>query len=133
MSSVANVVSGTVSGTVGVAKSIVDKVVNHRMVLVAIYSGIIFYILSTYELIGYVEKLLGKVGLKVGKDGTRAVHAVIFALFMYYGTLFLLDPLVKALKNGSAVEGMKNKSKKVVAKKPMAKKPVAKKKAVKRR
>ena len=68
-----------------------------RMVQVAVYSGVVFYVLSTYELIGFVEKQLFNLGLKVGKDGTRVVHAVIFAVFMYYGSRLILDPVVNKL------------------------------------
>ena len=68
-----------------------------RMVQVAVYSGVVFYVLSTYELIGFVEKQLVNLGLKVGKDGTRVLHAVIFAIFMYYGSRLILDPVVNKL------------------------------------
>lgn len=68
-----------------------------RMVQVAVYSGVVFYVLSTYELIGFVEKQLVNLGLKVGKDGTRVLHAVIFAVFMYYGSRLILDPVVNKL------------------------------------
>lgn len=68
-----------------------------RMVQVSVYAGVVFYILSTYELIGFVEKQLVSVGLKVGKDGARVLHAVIFAVFMYYGSRLILDPVVNKL------------------------------------
>ena len=107
MSGVFDLVKGTVSN-VG---SYVQQEWSERLVQVAVYAGIVFYILSTYELIGFVEKQLASVGLRVGKDGTRALHAVIFAVFMYYGSRFILDPVVKKLKlNGR--EGMRNKKKK---------------------
>ena len=83
-----------------------------RMVQVSVYAGVVFYILSTYELIGWVEKQLTNVGLKVGKDGTRVVHAAIFAVFMYYGSRLILDPVVNKLhlqgkQKKPLVEGMK--------------------------
>lgn len=107
MSGILDLVKGTVSN-VG---SYVEQEWSQRLVQVSVYAGIVFYILSTYELIGFVEKQLASVGLRVGKDGTRALHAVIFAVFMYYGSRFILDPIVKKLKlNGR--EGMKNQKKK---------------------
>ena len=78
-----------------------------RMVQVAVYSGVVFYVLSTYELIGFVEKQLVNLGLKVGKDGTRVLHAVIFACFMYYGSRLILDPVVNKLH----LEGKKENGK----------------------
>ena len=122
MSGIANVVSGTV----GSVEAFFKEQMSQRIVQVSVYSGIVFYILSTYELIDYVEGLLKKVGVKAGKDGTRAVHAVIFAAFMYLGTRYLLDPLLNRVKS---VEGLKNKggAKRQAAKRPVAKRPVAKK------
>jgi len=76
-----------------------------RMVQVAVYAGVVFYVLSTYELIGFVEKQLVSVGLKIGKDGTRVLHAVIFAIFMYYGSRLILDPVVNKLH----LQGQKDK------------------------
>jgi len=78
-----------------------------RMVQVAVYSGVVFYVLSTYELIGFVEKQLVNLGLKIGKDGTRVLHAVIFAVFMYYGSRLILDPVVNKLH----LEGKKENGK----------------------
>ena len=86
-----------VKGTLGSAEQYIEAQWSQRMVQVAVYSGIVFYVLSTYELISFVEKQLGSLGLKVGKDGTRAVHAIIFTLFMYFGSRFILDPLVSRI------------------------------------
>ena len=83
--------------TISRAEHFVEGQWSSRMVQIAIYSGVVFYVLSTYELINVVEKQLSSVGLKVGKDGTRLVHAVIFAAFMYFGSRFILDPLVSRI------------------------------------
>ena len=83
-----------VQGTLGSAEQYIETQWSQRMVQIAVYSGVVFYVLSAYGLIDVVEKQLASVGLKVGKDGTRALHAVIFALFMYFGSRFILDPLV---------------------------------------
>ena len=95
--------STTVGTTVRGAESLLLKEWSSRMVQVSVYAGVVFYVLSTYELIGFVEKQLVSLGLKVGKDGTRLVHAVIFAVFMYYGSRLILDPIV------SRVEGKPQK------------------------
>ena len=86
--------STTVGTTVRGAESLLLKEWSSRMVQVSVYAGVVFYVLSAYGLIDGVEKQLASLGLKVGKDGTRALHAVIFALFMYFGSRFILDPLV---------------------------------------
>ena len=80
--------------TVSRAEQFVENQWSQRMVQIAIYAGVVFYVLSTYELINVVERQLSGLGIKVGKDGTRLVHAVIFAAFMYFGSRFVLDPLV---------------------------------------
>lgn len=95
--------STTVGTTVRGAESLLLQEWSKRMVQVSVYAGVVFYVLSTYELIGFVEKQLVSLGLKVGKDGTRLVHAVIFACFMYYGSRLILDPVV------SRVEGKPQK------------------------
>jgi len=84
--------------TVRGAESIVRQEWSQRMVQVAVYAGVVFYVLSTYELISWVEKQLISVGIKVGKDGTRVVHAIIFAVFMYYGSRLILDPVVARIQ-----------------------------------
>ena len=85
------------TGAVGGVESFVEQQWSQRMVQVSVYAGVVFYILSTYELIGFVEKQLASFGLRVGTDGARALHAVIFALFMYYGSRFILDPVMNKL------------------------------------
>lgn len=100
-----------VSKEVGNVESYLLQQWSSRMVQVSVYAGVVFYILSTYELIGWVEKQLMNVGLKIGKDGTRVVHAVIFAVFMYYGSRLILDPVITNLQGGQKplVEGMKKR------------------------
>jgi len=95
------------TGAVGGAERFVEKQWSQRMVQVSVYAGVVFYILSTYELIGFVEKQLASFGLRVGKDGARALHAVIFAVFMYYGTRFILDPVVSRIHMRGR-EGLEN-------------------------
>ena len=116
-----------VTGAVGQVTSWVESQWQQRLVQVSVYGGLLFYLLSTTSLIDQVDKTLSStLGVKFGKDATRAVHGVVFSVLMYLGTRFILDPLVKRIttwsKSGAAaVEGMKNK-KKVAPKKKVIKK-----------
>lgn len=125
-----------VGGTVGKLESYVESQWSSRLVQVSVYAALLFFLLGNFGLIDKVDKTLGKtVGLKLGKEGTRALHAVLFGVLLYFGARFIMDPLIARIHfRQHAVEGMKNK--KAVAKKAPAKKPVAKrspKKAVARR
>ena len=95
-----------VSKEAGMVTSFVLEQWSQRMVQVSVYGAIVFYILSTGELLSFVEKQLIGLGLKVGKEGTRLLHSVIFAVVMYYGSRLILDPIVNKLhlqakKNGA--------------------------------
>ena len=94
MSGVFNDVSGAVHGV----ESWVEQQWSMRIVQVSVYAGFVFFILSSYDLISWVEKIAKDVlGFKLGSDGTRVLHAIIFTGFMYLGSRFLLDPLVTSL------------------------------------
>jgi hypothetical protein len=94
--------------TLGNVKGWTNYQLHQRMVQIALYGSIVFWILSSFHLIEEVNKLLTKfVGLKVGKDGTRVVHALIFGLFMYVGTQFILDPV---FRRANLVEGADNEA-----------------------
>ena len=97
-----------VSGAAHGVESWVEQQWSIRMVQVSVYAGIVFFVLSSYDLIDVVDKTINNViNLKLGKEGTRALHGVIFGLFMYVGTRFLLDPIVTRLHlgGGKVVEG----------------------------
>ena len=125
-----------VGGTVGKLESYVESQWSSRLVQVSVYAALLFFLLGNFGLIDKVDKTLTKtVGLKLGKEGTRALHAVLFGVLLYFGARFIMDPLIARIHfRQHAVEGMKNK--KVAPKKAVAKKPVVKrspKKAVARR
>ena len=82
---------------VGMVESFVLQQWSSRMVQVSVYAGVLFYILSTTELLGWVEKQSVSAGLKLGKEGTRGIHALVFAVLMYYGSRLILDPIVHKL------------------------------------
>ena len=118
---------GGVTGTVGKVERFVEAQWTQRLVQVSVYGGLMFYLLSMTDLIKMVDKNLSSLlRIKLGTEGTRALHAVVFAVFMYYGTRLIFDPLLKRM--GSVMEGMNNKrpAKRVATKRPMAKRPVAK-------
>ena len=76
-----------------------------RVVQVSVYAAVVFFLLSNYSLIQAVEKSVKSVsGLKLGHEGTLVLHSVIFGLFMYVGTRFILDPILVKAANG-VVEG----------------------------
>ena len=119
---------GSVTGTVGKVERFVEAQWTQRLVQVSVYGGLLFYLLSMTDLIKVVDKNLSSLlRIKLGTEGTRALHAIVFAVFMYYGTRFIFDPLLKRM--GVVMEGMKNKrpaAKRPAAKRPAAKRPVAK-------
>ena len=99
---------GDVRSTVGSAQLWLSQQWTQRVVQVSVYAAVVFFILSSYPLINTVEKSVKSVtGLKLGNEGTLALHSVIFGLFMYVGTRFILDPLLVKAANG-VVEGQNN-------------------------
>ena len=102
---------GTFRGTVGSAQTWVSQQWTQRVVQVSVYAAVVFFLLSNYSLIKVVEKSVKSVsGLKLGNEGTLVLHSVIFGLFMYVGTRFILDPILVKAANGR-VEGMGHKAK----------------------
>jgi hypothetical protein len=82
---------------------------SQRLVQVSVFSAVVFWILGSYKLINQVDAMLTKsFSLKLGHDGTRALHAAIFGVFMYYLSRFILDPLVKQVAGSRVVEGAAN-------------------------
>ena len=92
----------------GGSVSFLESQFQQRLVQVCLFAAILFWILGSYNLIDQVQKLLSKVGLRFGKDSTRVVHALIFAVLLYLLTRFIMDPVVRRLSNGSVVEGQAN-------------------------
>ena len=90
--------------SLGNVKGWANQQLHQRMVQIALYGSIIFWILSSFQLIEGVNKVLSNsLGLKVGKEGTRVVHALIFGLFMYVGVQFILEPV---FRRSGLVEGL---------------------------
>jgi len=95
-----------ITSMAGETESWLGKEWTQRIIQISAYGAILFFVLSSYDLIGIVDKQLNSIlGMKIGKEGTRALHAATFGIFMYIGIRFILDPLVKRLVNGQVVEG----------------------------
>ena len=116
-----------VLGAVGGVQSAVMTKLHERLVQVSLFAGILFYVLANGVLLDKVQKLiLSVIKVKVSKDVTLVLHAVLFMVIMFFTTKYLFDPVFKALR---LTEGMANKrpaGKKPVAKRVVAKKPAAK-------
>ena len=94
-----------VRSTVGSTQLWLSQQWTQRVVQVSVYAAVVFFLLSNYSLIKMMEKTVKSVsGLKLGNDGTLVLHSVIFGLFMYVGTRFILDPMML----GKVVEGGDN-------------------------
>lgn len=92
--------------TVGGVQSWLAGQWSQRLVQVSVFSAVVFWFLGSYKLINQVDAMLVKTfSLKLGHDGTRALHAVIFGFFMYSLSRFILDPLVVQISSKRLVEG----------------------------
>ena len=108
MTSVLSNLSGSIGGVVGGTKNWLAEQWTERVVQVSVYAAIVFFVLSSYPLIAFVEKHVWNVfGVKLGKEGTLALHSVIFGLFMYVGTRFILDPMLGRVVEGSEGEDLR--------------------------
>ena len=82
----------------------VTKVLNEKMVQLALVAGVLFYIVANPALFdfvrGIVEKLLAVVNIKVTFDGTKllVLHSLVFAVLFYVSEKFLLRPVIDMIK-----------------------------------
>lgn len=108
MSNVVSDVTGMFGSGIRRGVSWLDQQWTQRLFQVSVYACIVFYIVSDYDLLSWMEKTLEKVlNIKAGKNGTRFVHAILFGFLMFFGTRLLLDPIFKQIANGRVVEGNK--------------------------
>ena len=95
-----------ITGVVGQARGWVEQQWTQRIVQISVYTSILFFVLSSFDLINATDKqVLKMLGTKLGKDGARILHAVTFGFFVYIGVKFILDPFVHRYVNGQVVEG----------------------------
>ncbi len=78
-----------------------DKM-HDTMIQHSVFAGVVFIIIAHPKTFALVDSVL-----KVkDKNMLLLVHAVVVALIMYFGSLYLFEPIQKML-----LEGMKNKKK----------------------
>ena len=98
-----------VGGAVSAAEHWLDNQWHERMVQVSVYAGLVFYLLSNPMVFDFVEKTVKSVsGVTLGKSGLLVLHSVVFTLVMYFGSRFVLDPLLTNLFAGLQREGYGN-------------------------
>jgi len=96
---------GNVRGVVSGTSNWVEGQWSQRIIQISVCAALLFYVLSAEDLINTVDKyVLDMFSVKMGKNGTRVLHAVTFGIFMYIGVRFLLDGILKRLLG--TVEGM---------------------------
>ena len=92
-----------VDATLGGSISWVEQQWTNRLVQISVFAGVIFWFLSSYKLVDQVDKYIEKMfKLKLGQNGTRALHGAIFGVSIYFLIKFVLDPFVKRI---ATIEG----------------------------
>ena len=92
-----------VDATLGGSISWVEQQWTNRLVQISVFAGVIFWFLSSYKLVDQVDKYIEKMfKLKLGQNGTRALHGAIFGVSIYFLIKFILDPFVKRI---ATIEG----------------------------
>ena len=81
-------------GLVGNAESWAEGQWHQRVVQISVYSGLVFYLLSNKDVFGFVERTIP---FKVPSGSLPIFHAVVAGFAMYFGTRFVLDPLMKRI------------------------------------
>lgn len=67
---------------------------HERMVQISVFAGIIFAVLSSGQVFRFVQK---NIPFNLGKAGVPVLNAVVLAVVMYFGSRYLLDPLVQKI------------------------------------
>jgi len=76
-----------------------DKQWHQRLVQIAVFSALIFWLLSSYKLIDSVNKYIERIfKVKFGGSGTRILHAIIFGCIQFAMIKYVLDPFVKVVE-----------------------------------
>jgi len=83
----------------------VSKALNEKVVQVSLVGGILFFILAntrTFDLVReLVSKVVGLVGVDLKLKGNMLLvfHSVVYALLLYVTLQYLLQPVLKMLRN----------------------------------
>ena len=83
---------------------------NDIMVQHSVYAAVVFLIVAHPETFKMVDSGLKKMGVpSLDKNILLLVHAIVFALLMYFGTTMVFDPFVSQV--GQIVSGFTNNKK----------------------
>ena len=64
----------------------------------AIFSGVLFFFVANPWLFKQVDSVLKKGGLNLHGQALTAIHSVVFAVLLYLVIVYLLSPVLNALK-----------------------------------
>ena len=81
-----------VQGVVKDTESWITSKWKNRMVQLSVYAGVLFYIVANPTVFKFMESLLPA---RVTQLNQLLIHAVFFAVLMYFGTSMFFDPLLK--------------------------------------
>jgi hypothetical protein len=82
-------------GTEGFSTGTLKNQWSDIMVRNSVYGAVVFLIVSHPETFKMVDNVFKKVGVPIpGKNVQLLVHAVVFALVMYFGTTMVFDPFL---------------------------------------
>ena len=80
-----------VSGFVKDSESWVAEKWGNRVVQLAVYAGVLFYVVANPSVFKYMERLLPS---QISKMNQLVVHSVLFAVLVYVGTRMFFDPVL---------------------------------------
>ena len=67
---------------------------SNRVVQLSLYAAVMFYIVANPEVFKFMMQFLPK---DITRNNQLLVHAVLFAVLVYVGSMYLFDPLAKKL------------------------------------
>jgi len=81
---------------------------NDTMIQHSVYAAVVFLVVAHPETFKMVDNGLKGVGVPIANKNVQLLlHAVVFALLMYFGTTMVFDPFVSEV--GKVVSGFRNK------------------------
>ena len=66
----------------------------NRVLQLAVYAGVLFYVVANPSVFKFMERFLPS---QISPTNHLLVHAVLFTLLVYVGTRFLFDPVLSQL------------------------------------
>jgi hypothetical protein len=65
---------------------------SNRTIQISVYAAVVFYIVANPAVFKFMKSFLPS---KVTEVNQLLLHAVLFAVLMYFGTTLMMDPLLK--------------------------------------